>query len=207
MITLDNFDQLNSIQLQDVKAVLFDMDGTVVQTENLHALAIHKRLKNSKYLTPSQIESQYSGQTDIFVYKSIKDKLVDKSYQDFAISKNKELSALLNQSIISSHIISFFKLLQQKKIKIALVTSSDKECMVMTLKAAKIDHYFDIMISVEDTKENKPKPMPYEYAMKKLNIANEHTIIFEDSPSGIEAACKSLVKEVYKVSWYLKKPQ
>ena len=85
----------------------------------------------------------------------------------------------------------FLEELRSKNILLGLVTSSEKCLTERLLIKTDIKSLFHIILTREDTPENKPHPMPYLTAMEKLNLSPNKTFIFEDSPSGIKAAIDS----------------
>lgn len=204
MTILNNFNDLGTVSLEGVKLLMWDMDGTIVSTEELHALAVTKLLKTND-LTVKDIESKFCGDTDEVVFNKLKDNLQSSDAKSFSEAKSqifKELIVENKNSIIAPEILNYFKYIKNKNIPMALVTSSQKEVMDLVLNTLDIGKYFNYKRCFEDNKFNKPNPAPYIDTLKKAKIESKEAIIFEDSEVGYTAATHSKVKDVYKVKWY-----
>ena len=89
-----------------------------------------------------------------------------------------------------------------KNLKCGIVSASESEVVQSTLKKANILHFFDSITSRLTIGPNKPHPYPYQVAMKKLKVSPSETLIFEDSPTGLQAANNSGAKRVIKVETF-----
>jgi len=204
MTTLNNFNDLELVDLADVSLVMWDMDGTLVSTERIHAMATHSLLLE-KDLSVEELEKSTCGQADDYVYEKLSHNMSFDNKEEYILKKNeiiKELIVENKSSIISPKIISFIKLLQSKEIAIALVTSSQREVMNIILEALDLNKYFHNKRCFEDNNFNKPDPQPYLNTLTELEIEADKAIIFEDSQVGLMAANASKVKKVYQVKWY-----
>ena len=81
--------------------------------------------------------------------------------------------------------------IKKKKIKIGVVTNSNKISATKILKKLEVFNYLDILVSNTNNIKPKPNPEPYNYAMTQLKVKKRNTLIFEDSPVGILSAKKS----------------
>jgi beta-phosphoglucomutase len=184
----------------DVKAVLFDCDGTLVDSEYAHFTSWRKALNDLGSDLTLEDYYQYVGKSAETNARLLAEKvgtdcaellLKNKReyYRDFCIVGLPPIVAT----------IDFLKLLASKKrqlgIKIGVCSAARKEEIIFHLKHLKIDDLFDIVLSgQEDLCEysdpegvNKPKPYIYLHAMKMLDVLPEETIVIEDSASGARA--------------------
>ena len=195
-------------QYQDVSTFLFDMDGTVMNTEVIHARAINQIIHEQVgiELELSKLELMCIGLTDEVVYeKLISDKLVKDLDLTSFLSRKKELFTEILVDIDPSEIFnekvrSLLENISQNK-NLALVTSSEKDTTIQLLEFLNIKHLFRLIITREDTSLNKPHPEPYLHAMKELQVESNACLIFEDSVPGRTAALNSGAK-LFEVSWY-----
>lgn len=202
----------NTLQSQHptMKAVLWDMDGTIMQTEPLHALSSLEILKkNPKFKeTYHEVEKTCWGETDqtIFEHYQAKGFLQDISLIEFIDLKNEIIKLKINETprerIVLPEILKLIEGLKLSGLKQAVVTSSEKELTEFLLESLDIRKYFDLVITREDTKDNKPSPMPYQYAMSLLNLTPKEVLIFEDSQVGLQAAKESQAT-FFQAGWYL----
>jgi len=205
--TLDNF-----------KAVLFDLDGTLIDSERIHALSIQKILKREGLdIAASEIENDFLGLPDNLVYEKI---YIEKCYpfkktpliqteHDFVSLKNSYCIEFIEtmdeehfKELLQKNLYSFLETLKSKSLKCGVVSASESEVVQSTLKRADILHFFDSVTPRLSNGPNKPHPYPYQMAMKKLKVLPSETLIFEDSPTGLKAA-KSSGAVVIKVENFI----
>jgi beta-phosphoglucomutase len=201
-----------STKFPKVSTYLFDMDGTIMFTEHLHAMAINQVLteNNERPFEQDVLEEICIGLNDEVVFEKLqKDKMLSQmSLEKFLSDKKSIFSQLLKEiepkEIFNPKVKSLLKNIKKSKAKLALVTSSEHETAYELLNFLKIHDLFDLIVTREDTQKNKPHPEPYLYAFEKLgNINPKECLIFEDSPVGLTAAQKSNAN-VFKVEWYFK---
>ncbi|MFT6632166.1 MAG: beta-phosphoglucomutase-like phosphatase (HAD superfamily) [Bacteriovoracaceae bacterium] len=193
-----------------LKAVLWDMDGTIMETEYLHALSTQTIINNHHSdlnLSYLEVEAVCIGESDKTIFDTFKsrDLLVNYSLENFIVEKNsiisKELISLSPSSIFNPKIENLMKEFGSKGIKQAVVTSSEKEITHTLLKYLNLFEIFELILTREDTSENKPSPVPYLRAMELLGVNSNEVIIFEDSPTGLSAAKESNAL-TFQACWY-----
>jgi len=176
-----------------IKAVIYDMDDLMVNSNPLHIQASEKVFR--KYgidleKIPQNIRSGFIGMRVADILRFVVDyfnlvldfeKLRKQRSKIFFSLVAKELKAMpgLMQSL------EFFK---KNNFKIALASSGTKEYINLVLKKFKLAKYFDVVVSGDDVKFGKPDPETYLIACKKLQIMPKKIIVLEDASKGIEAA-------------------
>jgi HAD superfamily hydrolase (TIGR01509 family) len=205
--------RLQDLQLghDSLRGVLFDMDGTLFQTEPLHAqvfkkLALDMGLKVP--LSPEQTNATLRGMSDRQVLETAKNWPGfphDLSIDEFIDLKNQKLIALLDEihvELWTSPLLE--KLLQEIKnstLSLGLVTSSEKVVTHAMLERARLSHYFDLIITFQDITRPKPAPDPYLKALQLLNLGPRETIVFEDSTPGLASARAAGCRTI-QVGWW-----
>lgn len=208
MQEITTYQQLQD-QFNESENYLFDMDGTIMNTEVIHAMAINMIIKeeSSKEMDLTELEDLCIGLTDEIVYEKLKKSkhLTTITLHDFLRVKKiffKDILATVEiEKIFDEKVRNLLEDMVKNNKKVALVTSSEKETTDLLLTHLNLKQYFNIIITREDTKLNKPNPQPYLYAMEKLNLNANNCLIFEDSEPGREAAVNSGAK-LFKVDWY-----
>jgi beta-phosphoglucomutase len=180
-------------------AIIFDMDGTLVNTEPLHARAAVLVLAEMgvKVDLESTID-QFYGMTDYIVLQTVCPQLSDEEINKAIEQKNYKLINILKalpeiekEKYITPGLFPFLNYLKLANKKLAVVSASEDIIVFETLKCFGIDHFIGLQMGRNQTVLTKPNPDPYNEAMKRLNTNYSHTIIFEDSPTGIRSAAAS----------------
>jgi HAD superfamily hydrolase (TIGR01509 family) len=86
------------------------------------------------------------------------------------------------------------RLLKEKKLRIALSSSSARHWIDLILARLKIRGFFEVVVSREEVKKSKPWPEIYLLTAKKLSLTPKECLVLEDTPPGIEAAKKAGMK-------------
>lgn len=182
--------------VENTSAILFDMDGTLFDTELIHAKALSIALEKMKNkISIEELHHRFYGKTDISIFLELFPDQFKTEYQNFQKEKNLIVIELFNNldseqknKLTAKGIKTFLQYLRRSGKKLALVSSSEKEIVDVTLKTFGATLFFDTIIGRSGTYFNKPNPSPYFKAMRFLKIPNNKAIIFEDSPSGLQSA-------------------
>jgi len=193
-----------------LRAALFDMDGTLFNTEPLHAQIFEALAQGLQIKLPNleEIHHQFKGMTDFQVLlhaRSWPGFPQDMSFEEFIGLKNERLLNLIAQSDPRHWSKPAVEVLLQEmrhsEFSLALVTSSESVITHALLDKSNYKQYFDLIITLQDVKEPKPHPGPYLKAMQQLNLGRLECVIFEDSPTGLKAAQESGCRSI-KVEWW-----
>lgn len=191
MITINN---------RQFTTVLFDKDGTVLDSERF---GIEVRLEYAKQhnfpLTKQLLLSCIGKSSEACLHLIQQHVGAPYNYAEF----EKELNAYERKIETKKKIplrlgvATFIQTLVDHGIQLGMVTSSSHESAIRGLKAHQLEEKFQIVIGADDVMEHKPNPEPYLQALKKLKADPKKTLIFEDSPSGVEAAIAAGVPVVF----------
>lgn len=178
--------------MDNIKGLIFDLDGVLVNTKKIHYDALNLALKNFKIK-----EISYKDHLNIYdglpTSKKLEilnnKKILNKKYNKFIIdTKQKHTLKLLNRDIKYNAKIykTFLKL--SKNYKISLATNAVRKTLNLCLQKLKIKKFISFSFSNEDVKNNKPHPEVYLKCLVKMGLKPSETIIFEDSHHGVMAA-------------------
>ena len=193
-----------------LKYLLWDMDGTLLNTEILHtkaSLSIVSEQHPEDCPSYEFVDNLCLGRTDQDCLKAFQelDYLKILNLSEFIELKFNHIKKIILSSkkdtVLAPSVLNLLKECQKHKIKLAIVTSSERDLTDLILKQLDLTHFFDLILTREDTIENKPSPMPYLSAMNHFKASTNECFIFEDSPTGLQAASKSTIA-YGKACWY-----
>lgn len=175
------------------KAVLFDLDGVLVDACDWHYEALNRALKQISNYEISRDEhfSTYNGLPTRRKLRTLADLgIIRESDMETISDLKQELTVGVIEEFCSESVskIAMMKLLKDAGYKIGCVTNSIRKTAGLMLEKTGIMDFFDIVITNEQTSHNKPHPEPYITALVKLNALPQDSMIVEDSPKGLEAA-------------------
>lgn len=190
--------------LRPLDTVIFDMDGTIVNTEPLHARAAVIVLKDLGFdIDLEACLDQFYGMTDTAVLQMTCPTLSDKQIEMAIAEKNihliklfKQLSSAEKIQYTTPGLFEFLRYLKEEKKQLAVISASEDIIVTETLKYFDIHSYIDLQMGRNQTVLTKPHPEPYLEGMKRLNSSPHKTLIFEDSPTGLKSAVASGAKVI-----------
>ncbi|GIZ09382.1 HAD family phosphatase [Flavobacterium sp. UMI-01] len=178
--------------MKKLKAIIFDLDGTLVDSDHYHFNCWNE------ILSEFNINLEYDYYLNHFAGRPTSlnaDTLIKK----YALSiTSKDLSAqkdTITKSKIKTEKIKFMpnalstlKYFANENIPMFLVTGSPRAEVDYVLKKTDIKKYFEFTITRNDVKKSKPDPEPYLKAIEKCNFNIENILVFEDTKNGVESA-------------------
>lgn len=192
--------------LKNKDTFIFDMDGTLVDLEKLNFDITGEVLLEAekKDLTQTDYVKYFSGThvEDAYIayFNHLKipftGKKIKQMSDSFRTKKRFQLEHnLLDVVKVKPNAREFLELLDKKNFKIGLATSSIKEFAMRIIKGFKME-FFQVILTSEDVQFGKPHPDVFNLAVEKLNSKKDKSIIFEDSPNGIQAALSSEIEVI-----------
>lgn len=180
----------------NIKLIIFDLDGVLVDAKKIHYEALNKALEEVDpcyIITEAEHICKFDGlKTKEKLRLLTKDKhLPVNLYTQIWNRKQNITLDKISQLTKDDKLVSIFKNLRQKNIKIACCSNSIRQSVVNMLQQIGIFEYFHLLISNEDVKNSKPHPEMYWKAMIIFSSLPEETLIVEDSPYGLLAAHRS----------------
>ena len=193
----------------EIKFVIFDLDGVLVEAKEIHYEALNESLGEKYMITWDEHLSRYDGlKTSQKLEMLTKDKgLPVELYDKVWINKQKLTIDKLRSLSQSEQLIECMTSLTNDGYKIAVCSNSIRKTVLTVLSKLGIIEYVDLIISNEDVKNSKPHPEMYWKAISMMSFLPEQTLIVEDSPYGLLAASRSKshilrVKSPTEVSYF-----
>tara|TARA_Y100000589_G_C27184205_1_gene642029 strand:+ start:1841 stop:2467 length:627 start_codon:yes stop_codon:yes gene_type:complete len=195
-----------------IKAVLFDMDGVLVDARDWHYKALNDALRNfGVEINEYDHEEVFDGLPTKAKLRMLtkQGKLPVGLHEIIGKLKQKRTRTLIEINCKPIYEIELiFQKLKAGGYKIGLCSNSIKDTIIRMMELSNLLDYFDIILSNEDVKNSKPDPEIYLKAMSSLNVSPNQTLIVEDNENGIKAAKASggnllKVKNPYEMNWQI----
>ena len=185
-----------SQQMYDNKLVIFDLDGVLIDSRDVHYDALNSALIkiNPKFVvTREEHLSKYDGLGTTMKLKMLTElKGLPVEYHDQVWKeKQRQTIDILQKLPENKTAISIIKQLKKDGWKIAVASNSIRETIITALNAIGVLGYIEYIVSNEDVKHHKPYPEMYWKCMTALNALPQNTIIVEDSHIGRQGAIAS----------------
>ena len=187
---------------QKIKAIIFDLDGVIVDTAIFHFQAWKKLANTMDFeLTEAQNE-QLKGisrleSLDILLEIGKIDSISDEEKQQLATRKNewyRENILKMTPRDILPGVKNFLEELKKAHYKIAIGSSSKNAGTI--LERIGMKDFFDVVVDGTKITRSKPDPEVFLKGAQELNIPPEQCLVFEDAESGIEAAKNAGMKTI-----------
>ena len=181
---------MTNVITQPIQAVLFDMDGVLVDSEFLHIKA--EKLTLAPYgieLSKEEINN-FMGMGVKMMLRSLIEKYSLPITEEtlFRIHEKNLSDSFREELEIMPGAIEIINDLKNRKIKLALASSSSLYLINLVLKIIHLESVFDVVISGEEVINGKPFPDIFRKTAELLNIQLDRCVVIEDSKNGVTAA-------------------
>ncbi|NID12225.1 HAD family hydrolase [Fibrivirga algicola] len=174
-----------------LKAVIFDMDGVIADTNPHHQIAWRKYYEqHGRTLTDADFVAYVSGKhnRDILGHLFPDNSIGVADFDRLAYEKEALFREIYAPDVVAvPGLVDFLKVLKAHGIKTAVATSAPVENLDFVMDALELRPYFDELLHEKLVTRPKPDPEIYLKAMSMLGVSPEESIVFEDSMTGIKA--------------------
>lgn len=182
-----------------IKAVIFDLDGVIVSTDECHYKAWKQMADEEGIYFDKEINTRLRGVSRMESLEIILERAT-KTYsqvekEEMATRKNqyyKELIQQLTPKDILPGVTDLLSELKERNIKVAIGSSSKNSPLI--LERICLDTYFDAIVDGNQISNSKPDPEVFLLAAQKLNISPENCLVVEDADAGVIAAIAAGMK-------------
>jgi len=183
-----------------LRAVIFDFDGVITDSEILHFRAFNAVLTQHGFqLTRQEYYRDYLGMTDKDCFKALigegRLRISEAQIQGLVRRKTRVFEQLARtEGKIIEGVREFLNALAGAKVPTAICSGALRAEIELILEEARLRDYFDVIVSAEEVAQGKPDPEGFLLALKKLSeqwaepIATESCVVIEDSHWGLRAA-------------------
>jgi HAD superfamily hydrolase (TIGR01509 family) len=172
-----------------LKALLFDLDGTLAETNSVHFSTWVETLKPYGIdVTWNFYRDKISGRTTPEVSEDLLPDLAPEEARKVGESKEESFRERTGELVPLPGLLEFVEEARRRGMGVALVTNAPKENVFAMLDALGLEDAFEPTIVAEDVGVGKPDPAPYNAALEALGVRADEAVAFEDSPSGIASS-------------------
>ena len=172
-----------------LKAILFDLDGTLADTDSIHFAVWQDILVRFDLdIDRAFYRRRISGRTNSKIIKDIIPQLTLEEAWKLATEKEETYRKIANSLRPTPGLDRLIKLTDDIPLKRAVVTNAPEDNAIYMLKILHLTSVFPTIIMAKDVPPGKPDPAPYQLALDRLSVTCREAIAFEDSAAGIKSA-------------------
>ena len=189
----------SKLSIKHFDAVIFDMDGVLIDSEPLWKIAIEKVFSAlGCELSKNDFQKTAGLRIDEVITYWNKDQNL--GIQDVAVVETAIIDQMIDlvteSPVPLTGVIDTLKFITNKKVKIGLATSSPERLMMAVLDGLKIEEYFDVAHSAQFEDFGKPHPAVYLTTAQKLEVDSQKCLVIEDSLNGVISGMSAKMKVV-----------
>ncbi|NHC33860.1 HAD family hydrolase [Scytonema millei] len=170
-------------------AILYDLDGTIVNTDPLHFRVWQALLQEHGIEIDEEFyKNRMSGRLNPFIVQELFPEFSSEEVIKFSDRKEAEFRELAAELKPIPGLLEVIAWADERGIKQAVVTNAPSENAKHMLSVLNLEHRFERVFVSQEIGMAKPDPGPYLYALAYFGFNAQQALVFEDSPSGIRAA-------------------
>jgi HAD superfamily hydrolase (TIGR01509 family) len=181
-----------------LQAVLFDLDGTLANTDPIHIEVWREILKPHGYTVDETFfKEKISGRLNEYLIKELLPQLSDSQGKQLAVDKEswfRELAATKLNRMPGFDALHTW--ITAQTLPMGVVTNAPRANAEFVLQVLDLEDAFDFLLIAGELPRSKPDPLPYQTALEKCGVQAEHAVVFEDSKTGIQSAVAANVPTV-----------
>ncbi len=193
-----------SLDLGCIKAIIFDFDGVVVNSEPFYEEAIVDVFHENKIVIPAEDWQDFKGMAD----KEFFPLMVSRYNFQGDIELLKEtIYTRMKKKLVALTYIDGFQLFFSKIVNhypVGLVTSTSRQHIQWLTENTQIDDLFDLKVTATDVKNTKPHPEPFLRMADMLAVDPANIVVIEDSINGLKAAQRAGMQTIALLTTFSK---
>lgn len=192
-----------------VQAVIFDMDGVIVDTELIQSQAF-ERILGEYGIVPKRNEHgtvHISGATTPETWEYLKKVHGFEANTEELTRKKRDavIEVMRNGFSPSPGVLELLQDLQKHAVPLAIATSAQPERANLVINKLGINQYFNVVVTAQDVRRSKPEPDVYLAAAEQLGVTPKHCVVIEDAEVGVAAGKAAGMKVIAVPGEFTKK--
>ena len=172
------------------QAVIFDMDGVLVDSEPLHLVSTNVVLGRFGHGLSAEENEIYLGWNEQSYWSALLERFgIDAAIEDCIAEREAEILRLFHEEVpVAPGVVDFVHALRDRGIPRAVASSSDRRVIDAVLERSGLAGSFDAIASGDEVSRSKPDPEIFLLAASRLGVEPERCLVFEDAPHGAQGA-------------------
>ena len=179
------------------RGVIFDMDGVISDTQNMHSEVESQFLRSLNiHIHPDEITARFAGVGDKQMLTTLfAEHGVSHPLEQIRKEKWHKIAEMVEEKGIQAvpHAVELIKLLYDNGFLLAVASGSPKTFIDQVIEALSLKQYFAAFVSADDVRHGKPAPDVFLEAAKQAAIDLNECVIIEDGLSGMQAAASAKI--------------
>jgi HAD superfamily hydrolase (TIGR01509 family) len=173
-----------------LQAILFDLDGTLAHTDPIHFRVWQSVLAPYGIVFDQAFyRANFSGRLNPDIVRDLLPQLTAAEGERLSADKEAQFRiAAADQLQPLPGLLPLLDWLNQAQWRRAIVTNAPRVNAEFMLQTLQLTDGFDTVVISDDLPRGKPDPLPYQEALRRLQLAPDQALVFEDSPAGVSAA-------------------
>ncbi len=178
------------MEVDCLKAIIFDMDGVIINSEPLHVKLERELLEELGGTITDKEHSNFIGTTDYHMWNTLKKQFhIELSVDEIMKIKSERFSENIHRVELVPGFWDFFIKVYNAGYPIALASSNNRTTVNLIVEKFNLDKYLRVIMTGEDVSEGKPNPEIFLKTAEKLGVSPpSDCIVIEDAKNGVLAA-------------------
>lgn len=182
-----------------LQAVIFDLDGTIIDSEPLHTEAVLRILQERGIVLDPWELDRYIGISSSVMWSEMRIRFgLRESVEALGALQHRRNIEMLEDagSILIPGVMELLRDIRGQRLSMAIASSSTKDYIEAVVERYSMARYFDRLVSGEEVPRGKPSPDVFLRAAVLLQVAPESCVVIEDSDNGLAAAREAGIRSV-----------
>lgn len=182
-----------------IQGIIFDMDGTMVDNMMVHHRAWQRKLEQLGLpMSLEQVKAEIHGINEEILERLFADKYSLDERRQIGNEKEAEYRRIFAEDLkLLPGLMEFLHDLHANQFPLAIGTAAPVENVYFVLERLNLSHIFTAILHAGSVQKGKPDPEIFQKAASGMGLDPDHCLVFEDSPTGVEAArragCRTIV--------------